>query len=74
MTDISGQQYWKKYFFLTKKVLYSHFAHQQYLQQLVILRLPSLKPTASLHLKMDAWNTYSRFLLGETAHFQGRKC
>ena len=33
-------------------------------------RVPSLKLTASSHLKMDAWFRWSGFLLGQTAYFQ----
>ncbi len=34
--------------------------------------LPSLRLAAILHLKMDGWNTMSRFLSGVSAYFQGR--
>ena len=33
--------------------------------------LPSLRLAAILHLKMDGWNTMSRFLSGVSAYFQG---
>ena len=41
-----------------------------WLVEVDVFELPSLKLTASLHLKMDGWNTIVSFW--GLAHFQGR--